>query len=54
MSGTPGIQVKEFFHRDGTRFIAITRGSWAWMKIRPEETTQLINDLADLTEQEQK
>lgn len=48
----PGIQVKEFFHRDGTRFIAISRGSWAWMKIRPEEATQLINDLADITEQE--
>lgn len=46
----PGLQVKEFFHRDGTRFISIARGSWAWIKIRPEEITGLINDLADITE----
>lgn len=47
----PGIQVKEFFHRDGTRFIAITRGSWAWMKLQPSEVRRLADELHDLMDE---
>ncbi len=50
VSGQPQLHVKLNTHKDGTRFVAISRGSYAWMKIKPDEVTKLINDLADLTE----
>ena len=55
MSGTPGIQVKRFHHRDGTPFYAIARGSWAWLKLTPTELRTVADQLhqaADEMEQE--
>lgn len=54
MSGTPQLQVLLNTHRDGTKYVAITRGSLLWFKVSLTEIDRLINDLADITEQEHK
>lgn len=41
-------------HNDGSKYVAISRGSWSWMKIRLDEVPALCNELMDLYESEQK
>lgn len=48
---TPKLHVRLNRHQDGTRFIAISRGSMLWFRITLDEAPGLADALIDLHEQ---
>ena len=48
---TPKLHVRLNRHQDGTRFIAISRGSMLWFRITLDEAPDLADALIDLHEQ---
>lgn len=52
MSGIPQLQVLLNSHRDGTKYVAITRGSLLWFKVSLTEAPDLANRLIDIYEQD--